>query len=177
MTVVTRTQGDPLAVAPAFREIVRELDPNLPVIGLQTMDDVVSTSVAQPRFTAVLLGLFAGVAMVLGASGIYGMLAYMVAQRTREIGIRKALGAQPGQLARAVVLQGMTLVVIGLVLGAVASFWSNRLLASLLFGVSPLDTPTYAIVFVALGLVALVACSVPTMRAARVDPLAALRAE
>ncbi len=177
MMIVMRTSGDPVAAAPAFRNIVRDLDASLPVIGLQTMEDVVATSVARPRFTAMLLGLFAAVALILGASGIYGMLAYMVAQRTREIGIRRALGAQSTSLAGTIVLQGMSLVGAGLVIGAATSFWATRVLSSMLFGVSPLDAVTYVVVFLVLGLVALVACCVPTLRAVRIDPLVALRAE
>lgn len=177
MVLVARTAGDPLALAKALRGVVRELDPNLPVSALQTMDDVVATSVARPRFSAVLLGLFAAVALALGGTGIYGVLAYSVALRRREIGIRKALGARPGQLAAMVARQGLTLVGVGLAIGAAASWWALRIMASLLYGVGLTDGPTYAAVVAVLGLVALLACALPMLRAVRLDPLTALRAE
>ena len=177
MTVVVRTSSDPASLASSLRSLVRELDPNLPLVGLQTMSDVVDRSVARPRFTSRLLGLFAGVALLLGAIGIYGMLAYMVAQRSREIGIRKALGAAEGELARMVVAQGMGLVGAGLAVGGVASFWATRMLSNLLYEVSPTDPGTYAAVSIVLALFAVAACGIPTLRAVRVDPLVALRSE
>jgi len=177
MTVVARVEGDPLSMAAGLRGLVHELDPDLPLIGLQTMDEVVAESVARPRFTSRLLGLFAAIAVMLGATGIYGVLAFMVAQRGREIGVRKALGAAPAGLAAMVVGQGMALVAAGLALGALASLWVGRLLQGLLYGVSPLDPTSYALVALALAAVALAACGIPTLRAVRVDPLLALRAD
>ncbi len=177
MTVVVHTSSDPARVAPSLRSLVRELDPNLPLVGLQTMSDVVDLSVAQPRFTSRLLGLFGGVALLLGAIGIYGVLAYMVAQRSREIGIRKALGAAEGELAKMVVAQGMGLVAAGLAVGGAASFWATRMMSNLLYEVSPTDPETYVAVCVVLALVAIAACGIPTLRAVRVDPLVALRSE
>jgi len=177
MTLAVRTEGDPLPVAASLRGLVQELDPLLPVIGLQTMDDVVAASVARPWFISRLLGLFGAVALLLGATGIYGVLAYMVAQRSREIGIRKALGAAQGELAGMVIAQGMSLVLVGLLIGIAASFWVTQLLTSLLFGVNATDPVTYLMVCGALTVVALGACGVPTLRAVRVDPLVALRTE
>jgi len=177
LAVVVRTTSDPAAAASALRSLVRELDPNLPLVGLRTMDDVVAASVARPRFVSRLMGLFAVISLALGATGIYGVLAFMVAQRGREIGIRRALGAASGELAGLVVVQGMGLVAAGLVLGATASIWTTSVLGSLLYGVSPTDPATYVVVTLALALVAVLACAVPTLRAVRVDPLVALRAD
>jgi putative ABC transport system permease protein len=177
MSVVARVDGDPAAAAPAFRDIVRDLDPDLPVVGLRTMDDVVSTSVARPRFVATLLGLFGAVALLLGAAGIYGTLAYVVAQRTLEIGVRQALGARPVSVAGMVVLHGMLLVGAGVAIGTAASYWVTRLLSGLLFGVGPLDAATYAEALVVLVLVALTACALPALRAIRISPLVAMRDE
>jgi putative ABC transport system permease protein len=157
--------------------VVQELDAALPIIGLRTMREVVDESVARPRFTSRLLGLFAAIALLLGATGVYGVLAYMVAQRGREIGIRKALGAAHAELAGMVIFQGMSLVAVGLAVGVALSLWVTSLLESLLFGVGSRDPATYALVIAALAVVALVACVTPTLRAVRVDPLVALRAD
>lgn len=177
LTVIVRTDVEPRRLAGSVRGIVAELDDDIPIVDLRTMDAVVADSVARPRFTSRLLGLFALIAMALGATGIYGVLAYMVAQRAREIGIRKALGAPPGGLAAMVIAQGMALVGLGLIIGAAASLWVGSQLEGLLFGVSHTDPGTYAMVTGALAVVALAACCIPTLRAVRVDPLDVMRAE
>jgi putative ABC transport system permease protein len=177
MTVVARAEGETRGVSAGLRALVQEIDADVPLVGLQTMDDVLAESVAQPRFTTRLLGSFALLALALGAVGIYGVLAYMVAQRSREIGIRKALGAADGALAAMVVAEGMGLVAAGLALGVGASMWASRLLDGLLFGVSASDPTTHVLVGLALAGVALLACCVPTLRAVRVDPLVTMRAE
>jgi len=141
------------------------------------MEEIVDDTVAQPRFATKVLTLFAIVALVLGASGIYGVLAYSIAQRTREIGIRKALGARPDQVVGMVVRQGMVPVAAGLVVGALGSIGVGRAMTSLLYGVSPLDPTTYATVSFTLALVAVTACLAPALRAVRLDPLEALRSD
>ncbi|MGH9936501.1 MAG: FtsX-like permease family protein, partial [Blastocatellia bacterium] len=177
LATVVRTAGDPLAIVGAVRNEVRSLDSELPVYRVKTLDQYLAESIAQPRFNTLLLALFAGVAMILAAVGLYGVMAYSVAQRTREIGVRMALGAQPGDVLRLIVGQGMKLTLLGVVIGLVASLALTRLMKSLLYGVSPTDTPTFTAVTVLLVVVALVACWIPTRRATQVDPLIALRCE
>jgi putative ABC transport system permease protein len=138
---------------------------------------LISIQLAQPRFNMLLLGVFAGVALVLAAIGIYGVIAYSVAQRTREIGIRMALGAQRADMLGMILRQSLTLVIVGLVIGLVASFAATRLLKSLLYGVGAADVGTYALVVVVLGGAAFLASYIPARRAMRVDPMVALRHE
>jgi len=177
MSVVIRTDGDPLAVAGSFREMARGIDPDLPIVWMRTMDDIASASVARPRFLMTLLGLFAGVALALGAIGVYGVISHGVAQRTHEIGIRIALGAESGKVAGMVVRQGLTLALVGSAVGLAAAFAATRLMAGFLFNVSPTDPWTFAaVVGIILGVV-LVASWLPARRASRVDPLLALRSE
>jgi predicted permease len=164
-------------VVPAIRTAVRELDPSLALYDVQTAESVIERSVARPRFTTSLLGLFAGLGLLLGASGIYGVLAYTVARRTQEIGIRRALGAPPGRLAAQVVADGMGAVGLGLALGLVVSHWATRFWSTQLFGVSPADPVVYAAVVFGVGAIALAAMAIPVRRALRVSPLAALRSE
>ena len=177
MYLVARTQHDPLSLANTVRGVVRGLDPSLPVSEVRPMDQVLFDSVARPRFVMVLVLLFAAVALVLAAVGTYGVLSYTVEQRTREIGVRMALGAQIGQVLGMVLGQGATLAGIGLVLGVAGAVALRRILASLLFGVTPTDPSIFAAVVALLALVSLVACLFPARRAARVDPLIALRYE
>jgi putative ABC transport system permease protein len=177
MDVAVRTNGPPGAVVPAIRQKVHELDPNLALADIHTMDDWISRASAQPRFNAVLLATFAGVALLLAAIGIYGVLAYSVNQRTREIGLRMALGAQRGDVLRLIVREGMTVALTGVGLGLVGGLVLARYLSSLVFGVAVRDPLTFGSVAVLLTGIALAACIVPARRAARVDPMVALRYE
>jgi putative ABC transport system permease protein len=176
-SVVLRTHGDPTALAGAVREQIHQLDPQQPVAEVAALGDLLGQSVAQPRFRAVLLAVFAVLALLLAAIGLYGVLAYSVAQRTQEIGIRMALGAQPNQVLRSVIARGMLLVAIGLALGAAAALSLGRLISAFLFGITPRDPFTLAAVIVVFAAIALVSCWIPARRAMRVDPLVALRYE
>jgi putative ABC transport system permease protein len=177
MSLIVRSDREPQLLIPAIRAVVRELDPKLPIYDAQTLDTVVALSVARPRFTTTLLTLFALVGIVLGASGIYGVLAYTVARRTHEIGIRRALGAASRALVQDVVVRGMQPVFVGLVLGLAASYWATRALESQLFNISTTDASTYALVAGGVTLVSLFACVIPARRALRVNPIIALRTE
>jgi putative ABC transport system permease protein len=167
--------------APGF---VRELEqavwsanPNLPLARIQTVADIQATSMAQTSFALVMLGIAAGVALLIGIVGIYGVIAYAAAQRTREIGVRMALGAQIGDVRRMFVRHGLLLTATGIALGIAASIGVTRIMSALLFGVSPTDPMTYAAVSGTLASIALIATYLPARRAARVDPVVALRAE
>ncbi|MGH9742912.1 MAG: ADOP family duplicated permease [Candidatus Acidiferrum sp.] len=177
MNLVLRTSVEPLSLVPAVREQVKDLDKNLPVFGVQTMDDLLSAEVASQRFNAGALAGFAGLAVLLAAVGIYGVMAYAVSQRTRKMGVRIALGADAGNVLRMILGQGLRLAVIGVGLGLVASFALTRLTSGLLFGVKPSDPETFVLVTGALLAVAVVACWIPARRATRVDPVIALRYE
>ena len=177
MTIALRTTGDPESLAGAVRKEVQALDKDQPVANVLTMDAVISRSVWQPRFYAILFGIFAVLALVLAAVGIYGVMSYAVTQRTQEIGIRMALGARAGNVLGLVIRNGMTLIGIGLVIGVAGSMALTRLLATLLFEVTPTDKVTFATVSAVLVVVAFVACLVPARRATKVDPLVALRYE
>ncbi len=177
MTVLVRTNGAPLAIAAAVREQVWALDRNIPVTHLQTMDQVFGASVAQPRFSMLVVGLFAALALVLASVGIYGVMAYSVSRRAHEIGVRMALGARTGQVLQLVLKEGMTLTLVGIAIGLFGAFALTRLMATLLFGVSAKDPITFISVAALLAAVALVACYIPARRATKVDPLVALRYE
>ena len=156
---------------------VHEIDPEQPVDTIQTLEKVRSDSIAAPRLTTILIGLFAGLALAIAAAGIGAVMALSVSQRTHEIGIRMALGAQPCDIFKLVVGQGMVLVLIGVGVGLAASFALTRFLSSLLFGVSATDPATFAGVAFLLAAVALLACYIPARRATKVDPIVALRYE
>jgi putative ABC transport system permease protein len=175
--VVVRTDGDPAALAPSVRGAIAGVDRDLPLYRVTTMERMVSDSLAQRRFSMFLLGIFAALALVLAVVGLYGVMSYGVAQRTHEIGLRMALGAQGRDVLRMVVGQGMTLVAAGLGLGLLGAFGLTRLMSSLLFGVSASDPLTYAGIAALLGFVALLASYIPARRATRVDPMVALRYE
>jgi putative ABC transport system permease protein len=177
MAVVVRSTVEPQSVAPALRQAVAEVDHTVPVSEVQTMEHIVSESVTQPRFNLFLLGLFGSIALLLSAAGIYGVTSYTVTQRTHELGIRLALGAQVGDVLRLVLGEGMAVIGIGLAVGLAASFALMRLLRSLLFGIGENDPLTFTAITFVLLLVALVACYVPARRATKVDPLVALRYE
>jgi putative ABC transport system permease protein len=177
MTIVLRTKGDASAVAPSAREVIRRLDPQQPIGEISTMESLLSVSVARSRFSASLLAVFSIVALVMAAVGIYGVMSYSVLQRTHEIGVRMALGAQRRDVLKLVVTKGVVLALIGVAVGLVASFAVTRLLATLLFEVTTTDAVTFVAVSIGLFVVTLLACYVPARRATRVDPLKALRYE
>jgi putative ABC transport system permease protein len=177
MTIVIRTTGDPTQLAAPAQGAIQSIDPNQPVSDVRTMNQLLAESVARARFNTLLLGLFSAVALVLACVGIYGVMSYTVTQRTREIGIRMALGAKRGDVLRMVLGQGMLLAAIGVGLGVAAAFALTRLMASLLFEVSASDPLTFAAVSMLLALVALAACYIPARRATKVDPMTALRYE
>jgi putative ABC transport system permease protein len=177
MTIVVRSNSAPQPLVAAVREKIQSIDPDLAVSGVQSLDHLVSDSVGQPRLLTALVGAFAAFALLLAAIGIYGVMAYSVSHRMREMGIRMALGAAPRDIVRLVVGQGMRLVLAGMVIGFVASLWLTKFLASQLFGTQPKDPATFALVALGLALVALAACLIPARRAMRVDPMVALRYE
>ena len=177
MNIVVRSALPVESVAPRIREIVRAMDPTLPIVKLRAMDDVFAESVARPRFIAQLLGVFAGLALLLAAIGTYGILSYSVSERTREIGIHMALGATRANVLGMVVGQGLRLTIAGLAVGLVASYGLTRLLQAQLFNVKPSDPATIASVAAFIAVVALAACYGPASRATRVDPMVVLRDE
>ncbi len=175
--VVVRSTLSPSSVAAAIRLEVRKMDKDLPVTDVANLPDLIEASVAQPRFRTFLLGLFGAMALVLAATGIFGVISYSVSQQTREIGIRMALGAQSGEVLRQVLKEGARMVAVGLALGLMGSLAATRFIATLLFGVKPADPLTFAAVAAMLTIVALVASYIPARRATRVDPMVALRYE
>jgi predicted permease len=172
-----RTSGDPLNVVSSVRNEVWAIDRDLPLSQIKTMDQLMSESVAEPRVYTLLLGLFGAVALLLAIVGIYGVMAYVVTQRTHEIGIRMALGAQTRDVMKLIVKQGMALALVGVAIGVAGALALTRLLATLLFEIAPTDVMTFATVSTGLLIVALLACYIPARRASRVDPLVALRYE
>jgi putative ABC transport system permease protein len=176
-TVVVRGHGDPASLAPALRAAVTSVDPEVPLYALRTLEDLVSERTAQRRLAAVLLGVFAAIALALAAVGIYGVMSYAVAQRTQEIGIRMALGAHRRDILSMMLRYGLALALGGVALGWLAALALARLIASLLFGVGAADLPTFSLVPLLLVGVAVLACYLPARRATRVDPLVALRYE
>ena len=177
LTLVARTTGEPTAMANSVREALRSVDKTIPTYNLKTMDEVVAKAAAPRRLPMMLLSAFAGVAMLLAMLGIYGVTSYYVTQRTHEIGVRMALGARMTQILRLVLKQGMVLVILGVVIGVIGSWFATRLLSTLLYGVSVTDSVTFIVVAVLLIIVALLACYIPARRATKVDPMVALRYE
>jgi putative ABC transport system permease protein len=174
---VVRTTGSPLAYIGAIRQQVKLMDPGLPVSDIATMEQRMSDSVAESRFRTLLLGIFAIVAIILASVGIYGVTSYAVTARQHEIGIRMAIGALPGDVERMFMRRGIALTLAGLGLGLLTSFALTKLLAGLLFGVTPHDPLTFIVMAALLLIVAMLACYIPARRATRVDPLVALRYE
>jgi predicted permease len=177
LSIAVRTTADPLNLAAAVTREARALDPNLPLYDVKTMEQRLSESLARRRFAMLMLGLFAVVALLLASVGIYGVMSYTVAQRTSEIGIRVALGAQKRDVLRMIVRQGVSLAGIGIGLGLVAAIAATRLMVSLLFGVGATDPLTFVVIALLLALVALAACWIPARRATKVDPMIALRCD
>jgi len=177
MAVVIRSTVEPISLGPSLRQAVAEVDRSVPVSEIKTMDHIISESVTQPRFNLFLLGIFSGIALLLSAAGIYGVTAYSVTQRTQELGIRLALGAQVSDILKMVLRQGMIVIAIGLAIGLLTAFLLTRLMRSLLFGIGENDPITFVAITLVLLMVALFACYIPARRASRVDPLIALRYE
>jgi putative ABC transport system permease protein len=177
MAIAVRTNGDPLSMVNAVRTQVQSVDPEIPVFGASSMEELIAKSVSEPRFNSILLGSFAVLALVLAAVGIYGVIAYSVTQRTHEIGIRMALGAGPHTMTNLVVGEGAILTMAGIGIGVVAALILTRLIANLLFGVTPTDPAIFCGVLMLLTLVALAGCYIPARRASKIDPMVALRYE
>lgn len=177
MTVLLKAAGDPNQLIAAVREQVKGIDPDQPIYSIRTMDEIRAESVAPERLNLTLLSIFAGIALVLAIVGIYGVMSYAVTQRTHEIGIRMAIGAQPRDVFKMVITQGMMLALLGVVFGLIGAFALTRLMTTMLFGVEPTDPATFAGIAILLTAVALVACYIPGRRATRVDPVESLRYE
>jgi predicted lysophospholipase L1 biosynthesis ABC-type transport system permease subunit len=175
--LVLKTDGDPVALVEPAREIITRLDPEVPFYGARTMEERIDASLMERRSPMLLLAIFAGVALFLAGLGIYGALAYSVAQRTREMGIRIAIGSSSGEVFRLVVGQGARVIAIGLVLGAVGAFFLSQLIRSLLYGVEPTDLGVMGTVSLVLALTGMMACVLPARRATKVHPVEALTSE
>jgi putative ABC transport system permease protein len=172
-----RTATDPTEMIPSIRARLEEVEPEMSVSSVATLDQHIARKLVRPKFQMTLLGIFSGIAFAIAMMGIYGVISYSVSQRTHEIGIRMALGAQRGDILKMVVGQGMLLVIVGVGIGLAGAFVLTRFLESLLFGVAPTDPATFAAVAAVLAAVALLACYLPARRATKVDPMVALRYE
>jgi putative ABC transport system permease protein len=177
MTLVIRTDIDPARLTSQVRQTIKTMDPNLPIADVRTMNDVVGATLSTPRFTGVLLTAFAVLALTLSAIGIYGVLSYLVSRRTREIGIRVAIGARRADVIRLIMRSGLLLALTGVLVGLGLAAWTAQFLRGLLHGVSALDPATFGVVAVVLTIVATIASLVPALGAMRVDPVIALKAE
>jgi putative ABC transport system permease protein len=177
MTLVIRTDGDPAEMAPAVRHALSAIDPDQPVSDVRTMNQVMADTVGRARFNTLLLGLFAGLATLLATVGIFGVMNYSVTLRTREIGLRMALGAKPARVMMLILRQGLLLTLIGIGVGLAGALALTRLMSGLLFGVGATDPATFAAIVLLLAVVSLIACYIPARRATRIDPLIALRYE
>ncbi len=177
MTVIIKAAGDPNQLIAAAREQVKSVDPDQPIYNIRTMDDIRSESIASERLNLTLLSIFGGLALVLAVVGIYGVMSYSVTQRTHEIGIRMAIGAQPRDVFKMILGQGMALALIGVGFGLVGAFALTRLMATMLFNVQPTDPTTFAVIAILLTTVALLACYLPGRRATKVEPTVSLRYE
>jgi ABC-type antimicrobial peptide transport system permease subunit len=175
--VVVRSANDPVTLVPQVRETVRQIDPDQPISNVRTMDQLLGELVAQRRFSMTLVGAFATLALILALIGAYGVTSYLVSQRTKEIGVRLALGADPSRVSKLVVGEGMRVAAVGVLAGVVIALLTTQLASGLLYGVSPRDPLTLGVVVVMLLAVSALANYVPARRAARVDPLTALRQE
>jgi ABC-type antimicrobial peptide transport system permease subunit len=177
LSVVMRTSAEPRSLANSLSGAIHEIDSNQPVVNIRTMEQNVALSVAEPRFRTLLLAILAGLALLIAAVGIYGVMSFAVGQRTREIGTRMALGSTPGQVFRLVIGDGLRLTVIGVVIGLAAGAVFSRLIRSFLFEVGVADPLAISLVTLLLVAVAVTACYIPARRATRVDPTVALRCE
>jgi putative ABC transport system permease protein len=177
MSIVARSSAGPGAVATAVRSEIRALDPDMPLDSVKPMEDVIAAQVAGPRFRTLLVGAFALMALLLATVGVYGLISYSVAQRTREMGIRIALGATPRQVVVPILREGLVLAAAGIALGTVGALFATRLLAGFLFGVGASDPMTFGSVAALLLSVAILASYLPSRRALRIDPIEALKAE
>ena len=175
--LLVRTDISPQSILPSVHSVIADLDKDVPLYRPRLLEEYVASTVAQPRFNALLVGLFSAVALLLAAAGIFGVMSYSVTQRTQEIGIRLALGAQRSHVLRLIVGQGMKLVAFGVAAGLFLTFGLNRLLSGLLYGISATDLSTLFLVSVVLAMVAFLACWLPARRASAIDPITALRQE
>jgi putative ABC transport system permease protein len=177
MSLIVRTQIEPATLTAALRTAVNEIDPNVPLYRPRTLLDYLASSIAQPRFHALLVTLFSVIALLLAAAGIFGVMSFAVTQRTHEIGIRLALGAQRGDVLRLILGEGMQLVALGVAAGIAGVFAMSRVLRTLLYGITATDPPTILMVTTVLAFVAFLACWWPARRASSVDPMVALRSQ
>ena len=177
MTIVARTTGDPSGAVPAIRGVIGRIDATLPIARVSSMGDILSRSVREPRFAMLVLGIFAGVSLLLVGVGLFGIISFATAQRTREIGLLVALGAQRRQILSLVLGRGVALTGGGVAVGVVGALWLTRFLEGMLFGITPLDGWTYGIVVPLIVAVGLLATYLPARRAMDIDPIAALREE